>query len=88
MRVELAAFYPVAEIAQRVQEKVAQVGDKAEAIDYLTFAADGEPTLDINLGKEIEDLRWNVGFVNALPKRFVYFVVKRYVRNMLSSNRL
>lgn len=27
------------------------------AIDYLTFVADGEPTLDVNLGREIELLK-------------------------------
>jgi wyosine [tRNA(Phe)-imidazoG37] synthetase (radical SAM superfamily) len=37
-----------------VQQKVRQAKEKGEPIDYLTFVADGEPTLDANLGREIE----------------------------------
>ncbi len=35
-------------------EKAMELG---ESIDYLTFVPDGEPTLDINLGLEIESLK-------------------------------
>jgi wyosine [tRNA(Phe)-imidazoG37] synthetase (radical SAM superfamily) len=54
MRVERQTFYHPEEIAQSVEEKVRQAKEKGEPIDYLTFVPDGEPTLDINLGKEIE----------------------------------
>jgi len=54
MRVERQAFYHPKEIAQSVEEKVRQAKEKGEPIDYLTFVPDGEPTLDVNLGKEIE----------------------------------
>ena len=50
-------FYEVEEVVQGVKEKVKQVREKGEAIDYLTFAPDGEPTLDANLGREIELLK-------------------------------
>ena len=40
-----------------VEEKVARVREAGEAIDYLTFVPDGEPTLDANLGREIEMLK-------------------------------
>jgi wyosine [tRNA(Phe)-imidazoG37] synthetase (radical SAM superfamily) len=53
-RVERRSFYSPEDIAQSVQEKVRQAKEKGEPIDYLTFVADGEPTLDANLGKEIE----------------------------------
>ena len=46
-------FYPVEKIFDTVKEKVEMVKCKGEHIDYLTFVPDGEPTLDINLGKEI-----------------------------------
>jgi wyosine [tRNA(Phe)-imidazoG37] synthetase (radical SAM superfamily) len=51
------AFYEPLELARCVREKVRQVREKGESIDYLAFVPDGEPTLDINLGKEIELLR-------------------------------
>jgi len=54
MRVERQTFYNPKEIAQSVEEKVRQAKEKGEPIDYLTFVPDGEPTLDANLGKEIE----------------------------------
>jgi len=57
IRVERQTFYQPEEIAQRVKRKVNQVREKNEQIDYLTFVPDGEPTLDVNLGKEIELLK-------------------------------
>jgi len=53
MRVEREAFYKPEEIARGVKEKLKQVREKNEPIDYLTFVSDGEPTLDANLGREI-----------------------------------
>ncbi len=57
MQVERENFYELEEIVQGVKEKVRLVREKGEPIDYLTFIPDGEPTLDINLGKEIELLK-------------------------------
>lgn len=57
MQVERENFYEVEEVVQGVKEKVRLVREKGEPIDYLTFIPDGEPTLDINLGQEIELLK-------------------------------
>jgi wyosine [tRNA(Phe)-imidazoG37] synthetase (radical SAM superfamily) len=54
LQVERQTFYQPEDIAQSVKEKVRQAKEKGETIDYLTFVPDGEPTLDANLGKEIE----------------------------------
>jgi len=54
MQFERKAFYKVEEIFKDVKNKVNLTLNKKEPIDYLTFVSDGEPTLDINLGKEIE----------------------------------
>jgi len=56
-QVERKTFYDPEEIAQSVEQKVKQLREKGEPIDYLTFVPDGEPTLDSNLGKEIELLK-------------------------------
>jgi len=56
-QVERAEFYKAAELAQDVKQKLSQTREKGEPVDYLTFVPDGEPTLDINLGKEIELLK-------------------------------
>jgi wyosine [tRNA(Phe)-imidazoG37] synthetase (radical SAM superfamily) len=50
-------FYEPERILAQIQEKVGQCRAKGQPIDYLTFVPDGEPTLDVNLGKEIEMLR-------------------------------
>lgn len=50
-------FYPPEEIFNAVNQKVKQVKAAGGKIDYLTFVPDGEPTLDIHLGKAIELLR-------------------------------
>ena len=54
MKIEPQIFYSSSQIFKEVQEKVKKSKEKGELIDYLTFVPDGEPTLDINLGKEIK----------------------------------
>ncbi len=53
MQIDRQAFYEPEAIVESVQRKVDDAREKGEAIDYLTFVPDGEPTLDINLGREI-----------------------------------
>ena len=57
MEVRRAPFYEPREILQETKEKIAKTREIGLRIDYLTFVADGEPTLDVNLGREIEMLR-------------------------------
>ncbi len=57
MQVEREAFYEPEEILRDVRDKVGKAREVGEPIDYLTFVPDGEPTLDVNLGREIELLR-------------------------------
>jgi len=54
IQIERRALYEPLELARCVRDKVRQVREKGELIDYLAFVPDGEPTLDINLGREIE----------------------------------
>ena len=57
MQVERRAFYEPEKILRDVRDKVEKAREAGETIDYLTFVPDGEPTLDVNLGHEIELLR-------------------------------
>ena len=52
---ERKEFYRPQEIVHSVEQKV--TSKKDEVIDYLTFVPDGEPTLDVHLGEEIELLK-------------------------------
>jgi len=57
LRSERQAFYRVDDLASEVKEKVNELRKRQTKIDYLTFVPDGEPTLDINLGNNIELIR-------------------------------
>lgn len=57
MQAERKFFYPPEEIFQAVQEKAEKAKRGGESIDYLTFVPDGEPTLDLNLGRAIDLLK-------------------------------
>jgi len=54
MQAERKAFYEPEKIFESVEELVKKAKERGEAIDYLAFVPDGEPTMDINLGREIE----------------------------------
>ncbi len=51
MEIERRKFYEPEEIRDAVAEKMTR------GVDYITFVPDGEPTLDINLGRTAELLR-------------------------------
>jgi wyosine [tRNA(Phe)-imidazoG37] synthetase (radical SAM superfamily) len=53
--IERKAFYNPEDIFKSVEERINKISN--EKIDYLTFVADGEPTLDINISKEVEMLK-------------------------------
>jgi len=57
MNVERKEFYKTEELFKDVRGRVEETRKKNKDIDYLTFVPDGEPTLDINLGKEIDCLK-------------------------------
>ena len=57
MQGERRSFYDPAALFQAVRRKIDSLQAAGEAIDFLTFVPDGEPTLDLNLGQEIEFLR-------------------------------
>ena len=57
MQVERRTFYEPEKVLQDVQDKVERAKEAGEPIDYLTFVPDGEPTLDVHLGREIELLK-------------------------------
>jgi wyosine [tRNA(Phe)-imidazoG37] synthetase (radical SAM superfamily) len=57
MSVSRKEFYSPDEIFKEVSSKVKTLQNSMEKIDYISFVPDGEPTLDINLGKEIDLLK-------------------------------
>jgi wyosine [tRNA(Phe)-imidazoG37] synthetase (radical SAM superfamily) len=55
--VERRVFYQPCDILNDVRRKVDNATAKNQRIDYLTFVSDGEPTLDININREISFLK-------------------------------
>ncbi len=54
---ERRGFYNPQEILSQTKKKLEEAERTGNLPDYLTFVADGEPTLDRNLGSEIEMLK-------------------------------
>jgi len=65
MQIKRQKFYSPHKIIDEVKQKIKKTKEKNENIDYLTFVPDGEPTLDINLGKEIALLK-KIGYKVAV----------------------
>jgi len=57
MEISRRAFYPLDQILCEVEDRISQCSKTGRTIDYLTLVPDGEPTLDINLGRLIEGLK-------------------------------
>jgi wyosine [tRNA(Phe)-imidazoG37] synthetase (radical SAM superfamily) len=57
MRTERETFYGPEAVHAAVSRKLEEARLSAEPVDVLTFVPDGEPTLDRDLGREIERLR-------------------------------
>jgi wyosine [tRNA(Phe)-imidazoG37] synthetase (radical SAM superfamily) len=57
LQLERGPFYEPEDIIKSVGKQVKKAIKKGEPIDYLTFVSDGEPTLDVNLGYEIDLLK-------------------------------
>ncbi|MBK9097219.1 MAG: radical SAM protein [bacterium] len=57
LSIQRKEFYSLEEIVAEVSERVSQLINSRKKIDYISFVPDGEPTLDINLGKEIQLLK-------------------------------
>ena len=56
-KVEPRPFYKTTRIIEMVTTKLEQTWGRRDPVDYVTFVPDGEPTLDANLGEEIDILK-------------------------------
>lgn len=82
MQVKRERFHGFEEVVKSVKEKVTQAEEKGELIDYMTFIPDGEPTLDIDLGREIDLIR-ELGIKIAVISN-ASLIWKEHVRDELS----
>lgn len=57
MQMKRSEFYQPEEILYEAQNKLKQLETENKKADYFSFVPDGEPTLDLNLGKTIRQLK-------------------------------
>ncbi len=57
MREKRSYFYSPDQIFNETAQKILELKKLNEKVDYLSFVPDGEPTLDLNLGKTIVKLK-------------------------------
>lgn len=57
MQIERCEFYKPEDIFNQTDKKISELKAKGEHLDYITYVADGEPTIDKNLGLEITLLK-------------------------------
>jgi wyosine [tRNA(Phe)-imidazoG37] synthetase (radical SAM superfamily) len=65
MQVARQVFYDPSTVLRDVQGKIKEAKEAGSRVDFVTFVADGEPTLDLNLGEEITALK-SLGFPVAV----------------------
>ncbi len=82
MEIKRRTFYKPEEVIQAAASRIAQVQEQGDKIDYVTFVPDGEPTLDIHLGEEIEAIQ-NMGYPVAVISN-ASLITDRQVRLELS----
>jgi len=57
MQVNREQFYNPEKLAKDVEARVQKLRENGEQVDYMTFVPDGEPTLDVNMDREIDLLK-------------------------------
>lgn len=57
VQVQRQSFYEPAVILKNTDQKLRSLKEHDVPVDYLTFVSDGEPALDVNLGRHIELLK-------------------------------
>ena len=57
MQIKRQAFYKPEDICREAEIKLKQLDSENKQVDYFSFVPDGEPTLDLNLGKTIKLLK-------------------------------
>ncbi len=57
LQIKRESFYDLGELVEELGETLGTLEQKKEEVDYITFVADGEPTLDLNLGRAINEFK-------------------------------
>ena len=57
MDIKRRTYYKPEEVIAAVDGRLKTLEERGEVVDYVTFVPDGEPTLDLNIGAEIREVK-------------------------------
>lgn len=57
LQIKREKFYDLNNLLKQLADVLEELKKKNEIIDYITFVADGEPSLDLNLGKALKEMK-------------------------------
>jgi len=57
LQLKRETFYDLKNLLKQLADVLEELKKKNEVIDYITFVADGEPSLDLNLGKALKEMK-------------------------------
>jgi wyosine [tRNA(Phe)-imidazoG37] synthetase (radical SAM superfamily) len=57
LQLKRETFYELDELLKELEDYLINLEVKKEQLDYITFVADGEPTLDLNLGRALKEMK-------------------------------
>ncbi|MGM0437886.1 MAG: radical SAM protein [Bacillota bacterium] len=82
MQLKREEFYTVQELQSELEQTLKNLDQRKEKLDYITFVADGEPTLDKNLGKSLKMIKETTGVKTAVISN-ASLISKKEVREEL-----
>lgn len=84
MQLKREEFYTVQELQNELEKTLKNLDQRKEDLDYITFVADGEPTLDKNLGKSLKMIKEITGVKTAVISN-ASLIARKEVREELKN---
>ena len=84
MQLKREEFYTVQELQSELEETLKNLNQRKEDLDYITFVADGEPTLDKNLGESLKMIKEMTGVKTAVISN-ASLIARKEVREELKN---
>ncbi len=85
MQIKREKFYNLKEFEKELDKKLKELDENGEKLDYVTFVADGEPTLDKNLGKAINIIK-NYGLNTAVISNSSLVNIKKVREELMKAD--
>ena len=84
MQLKREEFYTVQKLQSELEKTLKNLDQRKEDLDYITFVADGEPTLDKNLGESLKMIKEMTGVKTAVISN-ASLIARKEVREELKN---